>query len=66
MDNSKPGGHWSTKLGLLTGPVMILLGLLALRFSQKSPTLAYVIILFGFFRLGMSLYMFFQQKKNEP
>lgn len=64
MDNSKPGDHWSTKLGLLTGPVMILLGVIALRFSDKSPGMAYVIILFGLFRLGMSMYLYFSQKNN--
>ena len=65
MDNSKPGDHWSTKLGLLTGPVIILLGVIALNVSDRSQGIAYVIILFGLFRLGMSMYLYFS-KKNNP
>lgn len=62
--NNSVGNSWSTKMGLITGPVMIILGILALRFSGKDHNLAYVIITFGVIRLGLSLFMYLKRKKD--
>jgi uncharacterized membrane protein len=65
MQPSKPSTNWSTKLGLFTGPIMILLGLLAVKFSGKNPTLAYAIVVMGILRTGVSAYLHFRSNK-EP
>jgi hypothetical protein len=62
MEQSNPGNHWSTKLGLLSGPIMILLGLLAVSFSQKNHTMAYVLIAAGVIRLALSAFLYFKNK----
>lgn len=51
-------------MGLVTGPVMIIIGALALRFSDKSPTIAYVIITFGVIRLATSLFLYLRRNKD--
>lgn len=63
MENSSPGNAWSTKLGLLTGPLMIGAGVIALNNSDRSPYLAYLIIVMGVIRTGMSGYLYFKKKQ---
>lgn len=65
MEHTNPENHWSTTLGLLTGPVMILLGVLALRFSDRNPGIAYMIILFGVVRLIMSALLYFKRRNSN-
>jgi len=65
MDNQNQTPTWSTKLGLFTGPLMIILALIAIFFSDKSKTIAYVILAFGLFRTVSSILIYLKQKKNQ-
>lgn len=65
MENSSPGNAWSTKLGLLTGPLMIGAGVIALNNSERSPYLAYFIIAMGVIRTCMSAFLYFKQKNQS-
>jgi hypothetical protein len=64
MENSSSGNSWVQKIGFITGPGMILVGLLALSYSKKSPFMAYFIIAFGVIRLCMTIFLYFKQKKQ--
>ena len=65
MENSSSGNKWVQKIGFITGPGMIAIGLFALSNSNKSPYMAYFIIAFGVIRLCMTVFLYFKQKKQS-
>lgn len=65
MENSSSRNKWAQKIGFITGPAMIAVGLIALSNSNKSPIMAYFIIVFGIIRLGMTAFLYFKGKKQS-
>ena len=65
MDNDKQPSTWSIKLGLFTGPIMIILSLLVIFLSDKSKGLAYLILLFGIILTVASTILYFKTKNKS-
>jgi hypothetical protein len=65
MENSSSRNKWVQKIGFITGPAMIAVGLIALSNSNKSPFMAYFIIAFGVIRLIMTAFLHFKGKNQS-
>lgn len=56
----------STKIGLVTGALLLILGLWLLFYKTGSnKTIAYFMIVYGAFRLGLAIYANFLRKKSN-
>ncbi len=55
----------SKKMGLVTGPLMILLGLIGLFFKTDLKGLSIFIIIMGAVRLGMTLWLMNKEKQRN-
>jgi len=64
MENSSSRNKWAQKIGFITGPAMITVGLIAFSNSNKSPYMAYFLIAFGVIRLCMTVFLYFKQKNQ--
>jgi succinate-acetate transporter protein len=53
MEPQKIGNHWITKMGLITSPALILLGMYAYRYGDRI--IGSVIFSFGLFRFGLTV-----------
>ncbi|HMN33552.1 MAG TPA: hypothetical protein PKA54_09275 [Chitinophagaceae bacterium] len=65
MDNEKQTSPWSIKLGLFTGPIMILLALIVILFTEKSKGMAYLILALGVFRTIASTFLYIKTRNKS-
>jgi hypothetical protein len=63
MENTEKKMPWNTKLGFITGPLMICMGIYLLREQNKS--LAYVFIGLGIARLAMTAWLFWNHPNRK-
>jgi len=54
----------SRNLGFFTGPLMVILGIMAYT-SNKFPALAITIIILGIIRIGLTIYSYVLSKRNN-
>lgn len=64
MEQHNRRSHWSTKLGLFSGPLMIIIALVALNMSNKPKGMAYLILALGIIRTVASAWMHFKQQSH--
>ncbi len=56
----------STKIGLVTGALLLILGLGLVFFKpDANKTIAYFMVVYGAFRLGLAVYANYLRKKPE-
>jgi len=61
MEPQKIGNHWSTKMGFITAPAMIIAGIVAYRHGNHAIGIG--IAVFGIFRLGLLLGLMLKNKQ---
>ena len=67
MENNgqRKANVFSSKIGLVTGALLVALGLWMIFYKPDSnKTIAYFMIVYGAFRLGLAVYANFLRKKN--
>jgi hypothetical protein len=55
---------WSTKLGMITGPLMLILGCIGY-YKGQQKTISIFIIFMGLLRIGMTIGLMMKSKKKE-
>lgn len=68
MEENTTKYAWSSKMGLITGALLLGLGLYAFIKSPANATsraLPVFMIIYGLFRLGFSIYQTYIKKKHE-
>jgi hypothetical protein len=68
MEEKSSKYAWSSKMGLATGALLLILGLFIFFTRPANATsraLPVFMIIYGMFRLGFSAYQLFGKKKNE-
>ena len=65
-NNGRPNSTtMSTKIGLVTGALLLALGLWMLIYrTNANKTIAYFMVVYGAFRLGLAIYANFLRKKS--
>jgi hypothetical protein len=61
MEPQKTGNHWSTKMGFITAPAMIIAGIVA--YNYGDHVIGIGIAVFGIFRLGLLLGLMLKSKQ---
>ncbi|MBK7689914.1 MAG: hypothetical protein IPK62_07560 [Bacteroidetes bacterium] len=67
MDNTneKKVNAFSSKLGLITGALLVALGLWLIFYrADSNKAIAYFMVIYGAFRLGLAVYANFLRKKR--
>lgn len=64
-NNPKKGNVLSSKIGLVTGALLIVLGLwIILMRPESNKTIATIMVVYGTIRLGVAVYANFLRKKT--
>lgn len=64
--NNNPRPTLTSKLGIITGALLLGLGLwIVFTKPEANPYIAYFMIIYGAFRLGLALYSSYLRKKDS-
>lgn len=64
--NEKKVNVFSSKLGLITGALLMALGFWLIFYrTDSNKAIAYFMVVYGAFRLGLAIYANFLRKKRE-
>jgi hypothetical protein len=55
----------SRNLGFVTGPLLLIMGLISLDGQRVPKTFAYLFVVMGIIRIGITIYSYIQSKKKD-